>query len=103
MGKSNTATLGQYGAIANNTPYIQFDLGGQYVRITRYFALNTWYFICLKYDGQKVKLYLNGEVYDSANFSGTLQTDNYPLLLGKHTPGAARYLKRRKLDDIRIL
>ncbi|MGB4853326.1 MAG: LamG-like jellyroll fold domain-containing protein [Ignavibacteria bacterium] len=101
MGKSNTATLGQYGAIANNTPYIQFDLGGQYVRITRYFALNTWYFICLKYDGQKVKLYLNGEVYDSANFSGTLQTDNYPLLLGKHTPGAARYLKG-KLDDIRI-
>ncbi|MFZ1459402.1 MAG: hypothetical protein WAU38_01275, partial [Ignavibacteria bacterium] len=44
MGKSNTTALGQYGAIATNTPYIQFDLGGQYVRITRYFALNTWYF-----------------------------------------------------------
>lgn len=101
MGKSNTTALGQYGAIATNTPYIQFDLGGQYVRITRYFALNTWYFICLKYDGQKVKLYLNGDVYDSANFSGTLTTDNYPLILGKHTPGATRYLKG-KLDDIRI-
>lgn len=101
MGKSNSSALGQYGAVATNTPYIQFDLGGQYVRITRFFALNTWYFISLKYNGQKVKLYLNGEVYDSVNFSGTLTSDNYPLILGKHTPGAVRYLNG-KLDDIRI-
>lgn len=101
MAKSNTTSLGQYGSIATNTPYIQFDLGGQYVRITRYFALNTWYFVCLKWDGQKVKLYLNGDVYDSTNFSGALPVDNNPLILGKHTPGGTRFLNG-KLDDIRI-
>lgn len=102
MAKSNSGSLGQYGAIASTNPnYIQFDLGGQYVRITRYFALNTWYFICLKWDGQKAKLYLNGTVYDSISFSGTAAPDNNPLILGKHTPGTARYLIG-KLDDVRI-
>lgn len=99
--KSNSASLGQYGSIASTTPYIQFDLGGQYVRITRFFATNTWYFICLQWDGQKARLFLNGTVYDSANFSGTLTPDTNPLILGKHTPGTTRYLKG-KLDDIRI-
>ncbi|HMS63973.1 MAG TPA: hypothetical protein PKD83_01825 [Ignavibacteria bacterium] len=101
MSKSNTTVTGQYGSLAVNTPYIQLDLGGQYVRITRYFALNTWYFICLKWDGAKVKLYLNGDIYDSVNYSGALTQDNNPLILGKHTPVATRYLKGN-LDDIRI-
>jgi hypothetical protein len=99
--KSNTASYGQYGSIANNDPYIQFDIGGQYVRMPRYFALNTWYFICYRWDGQEVKFYLNELLYDSANFSGTVAADNSPLILGKHTPGSVRYLNG-KLDDVRI-
>lgn len=101
MSKSNSTALGQYGAISSTTPYIQFDIGGQYVRITRFFALNTWYFISLQWDGQKVRLFLNGDAYDSVNFSGTLTPDINPLILGKHTPGTTRYLKG-KLDDVRI-
>jgi|GEM_PF-412011 len=101
LSKSNTGTIGQYGAIATNTPYIQFDIGGQYIRITRFFALNTWYHICLNWDGQKARLYLNGDAYDSVNFTGSVMPDNNPLVIGKHTPGSIRYLKG-KLDDIRI-
>ncbi len=99
--KSNTSALGQYGSAATNSPYIQIDIGGQYVRITRYFALNTWYFICLRWDGQEVKLYLNESVYDSANVSGPILPDNNPFTIGKHSPGSAKYL-RGKIDDIRI-
>lgn len=102
MAKSNSGALGQYGVISSSNPnYIQFDLGGQYVRITRYFALNTWYFICLKWNGQKAKMYLNGVIYDSVSFTGTVPADNNPLILGKHTPGTERFLIG-KLDDVRI-
>ena len=101
MSKSNTGALGQYGSIAATNPYIQFDIGGQYVRITRFFALNTWYFITLKWTGQKAILYLNGDPYDSVSFSGTIVPDSNPLILGKHTPGTLRYFLG-KLDDIRI-
>lgn len=99
--KSNTAAYGQYGAIANNDPYLQFDVGGQYLRFTRYFAQNTWYFICIRKEGQSVKFYLNEILFDSASFSGSVFPDNNPLIVGKHTSGSARYLNGR-LDDIRI-
>lgn len=101
LAKSNTSSYGQYGAIANNDPYIQFDLGGQYVRIPRYLATNRWYFVCLRWDGQEIKLYLNETLYDSASFTGTVAPDNFPLILGKHTSGGVRYLNG-KLDDVRI-
>ncbi len=101
LAKSNTSAFGQYGAIANNDPYIQFDLGGKYVRLTRYLATNRWYFVCLRWDGQEVKLYLNETLYDSASFTGTVTPDNFPLILGKHTSGGVRYLNG-KLDDVRI-
>lgn len=101
MAKSNTGSLGQYGSLIATTPYIQFDLGGQYARITRYFGLNIWYFVCLKWTGQRVILYLNGDAYDSVSFTGPMLPDNNPLILGKHSPGTLRYLLG-KLDDIRI-
>ncbi len=101
LAKSNSSALGQYGALISTSPYIQFDLGGQYVRITRYLGLNIWYFVCLKWTGQRAILYLNGDAYDSVNYSGTMLSDNNPLILGKHTPGTVRYLTG-KLDDIRI-
>lgn len=101
MAKSNSGAIGQYGSLISTTPYIQFDIGGQFARITRYFGLNTWYFVCLKWSGQKAILYLNGDVYDSVSFSGIMASDNNPLILGKHTPGSVSYLLG-KLDDIRI-
>ena len=101
MAKSNTGSLGQFGSFISTTPYIQFDLGGQYARITRFFGLNTWYFVCLKWTGQRAILYLNGDAYDSVSFTGAMSPDNNPLILGKHSPGILRYLLG-KLDDIRI-
>lgn len=99
--KSNSSSYGQYGSLAHNNPYVQFDIGGQYVRIPRYFALNTWYFLCFRWDGQNVKFYLNEILFDSVNFSGAVSPDSNPLILGKHTPGTVRYLNG-KLDDVRI-
>ena len=102
MAKSNSNTVGQYGSVASTGPnYMQFDIGGSYVRINRYFALNTWYFLCLRWDGAEAKLYLNESVYDSVPYTGTVAPDNFPLTLGKHSPGGVRYLIG-KLDDVRI-
>ena len=64
MSKSNTGALGQYGSIAATNPYIQFDIGGQYVRITRFFALNTWYFITLKWKKKKAILFPGADHID---------------------------------------
>ncbi|MBL8006561.1 MAG: hypothetical protein JNJ56_03460 [Ignavibacteria bacterium] len=101
LAKSNTASQGQYGSAASSVPYIQFDLGGQYLRFTKTLSRNIWYFICYKWDGQKIRYYINGAQTDSASFTGPFISDSYPLQLGRHTSGTAKYL-RGKLDDVRI-
>lgn len=101
MAKSNISSTGQYGSVANSSPYLQFDIGGQYVRFTRFFAVNRWYFICLKWDGQKIRFYLNESLYDSANFTGAVSPNNLPLIIGRHTSGSTKHYNG-KLDDIRI-
>lgn len=69
----------------------------------QYVNLNEWNFICCTYDGNTMKMYLNGIMSDSINCSFELPSLTEPLLFGKernYSPNE-RYFNG-VLDDIGI-
>jgi len=59
-----------------------------------------WYFICITYDGNIYRTYINGEVYDVTYYQGKISNYEQDLFIGRfgnidqYTPGV--------IDDIRI-
>jgi len=46
-------------------------------------ALNTWYHVLGTYDGNSMKLYVNGALSNSKSINGAIVTNNAPLRIGK--------------------
>ena len=65
------------------------------------FELHTWYFVTFSWDGNEIKIYVNGIIIDSQSFSPSVSVDDYPLEIGRHTPGGTEYMNG-KLDEVRI-
>jgi len=65
--------------------------------------LNEWHFISLTWDGNIVKIYIDGEADELSflNYSGELTPNNSSLFIGVDSPGAIEYF-HGCLDDIRI-
>ena len=65
-------------------------------------ALGQWYHAAATYDGERLRLYLNGEEVRSQAIVGAIDQDpNVPVAVGSH-PGGAR-LFDGLIDDVRIL
>lgn len=72
----------------------------KYFTENNFWTANTWYFICMTYDGNFFKTYINGELYNLIKLSGVLPNFGRNIYIGKFgnidafTPGI--------IDDIRI-
>lgn len=60
-----------------------------------------WNFVCLTYNGNEVKLYLNGEFVWSNPYNGSFQKNTSSLFIGKDAPGGMEYF-RGAFDDLKI-
>ena len=60
-----------------------------------------WYFYAYTFDGQKVKVYLNGRYVFEMDYSGSLTPNDMPLEIGRDLPGALEYFYGT-MDDLRI-
>jgi hypothetical protein len=66
-------------------------------------ALNDqqWYHIAATYDGNIVRLYLNGAQVRTLNTSGNINADATPLTIGRR-PGTNSLYFRGKIDEVRV-
>jgi hypothetical protein len=62
---------------------------------------DAWYFVVGTYDGSTQKLYVDGILDSSASVSGSIGTNNEPLLIGKHRGCKSQHFDG-VLEDVRI-
>jgi len=61
--------------------------------------ISTWYYLCATYDGDRIRLYINGEIKDSTQSIGdTPHLSSEPLLIG----GPGNEHVRGVIDEVRI-
>jgi hypothetical protein len=102
--KSNDAAFAQYGyALYQFNRQVFLEVHGSYVQIGSGTAFETgrWYHVAYTWDGATVRLYVDGALTASTPLVRTPQTDERPLVIGKHTPGDTEHLNGR-LDQLRI-
>ena len=56
--------------------------GGKTVKSDTLLHAGKWYHIAGTYDGKQVKIYINGTLEGTANYTGTLRADRAPVLIG---------------------
>jgi galactitol-specific phosphotransferase system IIB component len=67
--------------------------------------LNTWTHVVGTFDGQSLKIYYNGELQETSNFTATIGTNDFPLRIGSSDPavwGGWEFPFMGKIDEVRI-
>lgn len=64
-------------------------------------SYDQWYFLAVVYDGNQVKMYLNGKLLWSYPYFANLDANNQPLNIGRDIPGVSEYFNGA-LSDLKI-
>lgn len=75
---------------ANNKPTFKYS-----------FPFNQWVFVAMVCNSEKASVYIDGKPIGTQTITTSIEADDYPVEIGRHTPGATEYLNA-KLDDFRI-
>jgi uncharacterized protein YjdB len=76
------------------------NIGGSNFHLTHGgYSINTWYMATATFDGNVIKLYMNGVLIDSSIHPGLLQTSTLPLRFGRRGTGGDQWFVG-KIDDI---
>lgn len=92
-----------------NSPHYRVQATAQTVSINTDFtesfipqlSYDTWYFYAYVFDGNKVKVYLDGQFVFEDDYRGKLYSNTMPLEIGRDLPGAIEYFNGA-MDDLRI-
>lgn len=91
----------------NSNPSLKnhIDFGANYSPTDRYFStnaipLNAWVHVAATYDGQRVRLFVNGQLVQEAARTGGFTTGT--MYIGRDGAGAASDVFRGVIDDVRI-
>jgi beta-galactosidase len=68
---------------------------------TRVIDDDRWHHIVATYDGSRVALYIDGELQDSREAWGRMQTNDYPVCIGDNAEQPGRFWNGW-IDDVRI-
>jgi hypothetical protein len=68
---------------------------------TNQWNAETWYHLTGTYDGNYLKIYVNGELQSSQPLSGNLHCESYPLAIGSYTLGG-QWLFTGVIDEVAI-
>ncbi|RKY56277.1 MAG: hypothetical protein DRP93_01715, partial [Candidatus Neomarinimicrobiota bacterium] len=90
----NGSSPGDYGVILNgNNDIDDLDID-----------INDWYHVAITIEGSTCKMYLDGTLTDQDTFSGTRQTGDLPIQIGRYNNGTGGTVQfwDGKIDEIRI-
>jgi hypothetical protein len=104
MFKEGDGILPRYVLNANDftpTPaaYLHIDYIPDGIRSERTLELNVWTHLAVTYDGETIRLFINGEEKESRSESGPIRVSEGRLLIGGTTWGQ---WFRGRMDDVRI-
>jgi len=60
---------------------------------TGFWASGTWYHIAFTYDGNNMRLYVNGALENTVAKTGNIHSSAFPLAIGSYTSGTALFFK----------
>lgn len=81
-------------------PHVWTSSGPRYFDGNTTVALNTWYHVAMSYDGQNLRLYVNGQPDGSASYaSAPTVTTPQPVRLGGGAPSAPHYYFMGVIDE----
>jgi hypothetical protein len=63
---------------------IRTSEGNRWIESTTSPVQDVWYYLVGTYDGETMRLYVNGVLETSENWSGTLQTSSSPVYIGRY-------------------
>lgn len=105
VSKDNTDSGLGYGITYNDTgqPAFRARIGGVWetALFTSDFPLNLWTHVAVVYDGSAMKVYMNGTLQNSEPASGSVQTNDYALYIGRQGKSSDNMFVGA-LDEIRI-
>lgn len=84
-----------------NIKRIQVLVNGTTVSFNTTLNEQQWYHVAATYDGNTVRLYLNGKQVRTTNRTGAINADSTPLTLGKR-PGVNSNYFKGKIDEVRV-
>jgi len=73
----------------------------QFLYSDEHFDSNRWYHVTGVYDGNNVRIYVDGMLEGETPLQGTVKSNSDPLTIGSHTGGSGEYFDGM-VDDVRI-
>ena len=64
--------------------------------------INEWCFVACTWDGNQSKIYVNDNLINSQNLTGTIEPDNNPVSIGLQKAGNLNNHFKGKIDEVRI-
>ncbi len=101
IAKNNSGS--SYELDLKNDGTIEFELyvgGGQRALNGGSISLNKWTHIAATYNGTQMKIYQNGTLVATANYSGSIGSNTSPVTIGARSGGGALFAG--KIDEIKI-
>jgi hypothetical protein len=92
LGETTGGDASNYGKLEFGFPFSTLNPVDFY-STTNFWASNTWYYIAFTYDGNTMRLYVNGTLESIATNIGSIHSSNYPLLIGSRTSGDREFFK----------
>ncbi len=80
---------------------LQFSLPARNIKSNQLLCPGNWYHIAAVYDGENMKLYINGKLDSECIAFGLLNVNNCPLMIGGNSSENNTYFKGN-IDDVRI-
>ncbi|MCF7805303.1 MAG: FG-GAP-like repeat-containing protein [Candidatus Marinimicrobia bacterium] len=77
-----------------------FALSNGEKSVSSNFSLNKWYHVVGQWDGNKLSLYVNGEIVDSSTAIGALSTQSVGNSIGANSDGSLSF--HGKIDEVRL-
>jgi hypothetical protein len=101
---SNIAPWTMYGLLFDNANHLRLEIatsGTQNaVNGVTTIPLNQWTFVAETYDGSTMKVYVNGVLDNSTTHTGTIDTNNIPLSIGRSGFGLDYF--KGTIDEVKI-